>query len=124
MRRGMVRHSRGKYAGSVADFNEALLLDPNDKHAKKLRDHSAAREREVLLKFCTLYGQPLFLYLVRGRQAYTKHCRSPALHTGANQHRTMYSLVALKPIEIYLMDRLVKPQPCQRIGRPSFLIVR
>lgn len=49
MRRGMVRHSRGKYAGSVADFNEALLLDPNDKHAKKLREHSAAKEREV---FC------------------------------------------------------------------------
>eukprot|EP00752_Nemacystus_decipiens_P006119 g5519.t1 len=47
MRRGMVRHSRGKYAGSVADFDEALLLDPNDKHAKKLREHSAAKEREV-----------------------------------------------------------------------------
>lgn len=49
MRRGMVRHSRGKYAGSVADFTEALLLDPNDKHAKKLREHSAAKEREVRL---------------------------------------------------------------------------
>lgn len=47
MRRGMVRHSRGKYAGSVADFTEALLLDPNDKHAKKLLEHSAAKEREV-----------------------------------------------------------------------------
>ncbi|CAM9153867.1 unnamed protein product [Pylaiella littoralis] len=47
MRRGMVRHSRGKYADSVADFTEALLLDPNDKHAKKLREHSAAKEREV-----------------------------------------------------------------------------
>lgn len=49
MRRGMVRHSRGKYAGSVADFSEALLLDPSDNHAKKLREHSAAKEREVLL---------------------------------------------------------------------------
>lgn len=53
MRRGMVRHSRGKYADSVADFTEALLLDPNDKHAKKLREHSAAKEREVRLMIHT-----------------------------------------------------------------------
>ncbi len=53
MRRGMVRHSRGKYAGAVADFSEALLLDPNDKHAKKLKEHSAAKVCEVWLKSLT-----------------------------------------------------------------------
>lgn len=45
----MVRHSRGKYAGSIADFTEALHLDPNEKHAKKLMDHSRAKQREVRL---------------------------------------------------------------------------
>lgn len=49
MRRGVVRHSRGKYAGSVSDFTEVLRLDPNDKQAIKLRAHSAAKEREVRL---------------------------------------------------------------------------
>ncbi|CAM9269673.1 unnamed protein product [Scytosiphon promiscuus] len=47
MRRGMVRYSRGKYAGSIADFTEALRLDPNDKHAKKLLEHSRGKQREV-----------------------------------------------------------------------------
>lgn len=45
----MVRHVRGKYAGSIADFTEALRLDPNDKNAQKLMEHSAAKEREVRL---------------------------------------------------------------------------
>lgn len=63
----MVRHSRGKYAGSVADFNEALLLDPNDKHAKKLREHSATKEREVLLTTFIFFTQPLFGSLSAGR---------------------------------------------------------
>lgn len=49
MRRGMVRHSRGKYSGSVADFTEALQLDPSDKHAQTLREHSTTKEREVRL---------------------------------------------------------------------------
>lgn len=53
MRRGMVRHSRGKYAGAVDDFSEALLLDPNDKHAKKLKEHSAAKVCEVRLTSLT-----------------------------------------------------------------------
>lgn len=61
----MVRHSRGKYAGSVADFNEALLLDPNDKHAKKLREHSADKEREVLLTTITYAA---FVWFVVGSQ--------------------------------------------------------
>lgn len=59
MRRGMVRYSRGKYAGSVADFDEVLLLDPNDKHAIKLREHSAAKEREVMWTNFAFPTQPL-----------------------------------------------------------------
>jgi len=60
----MVRHSRGKYAGAVADFTEALILDPKDKHAKKLKEHSAAKVCEVrlttvaflLIVFCSCFG--------------------------------------------------------------------
>lgn len=58
MRRGMVKHSRGKYAGSVADFTEALRLDPGDKHARKLKEHSAAKEREVRLMNLTYHREP------------------------------------------------------------------
>lgn len=49
MRRGVVRHSRGKYAEAVADFTEALVLDTSDQHAHKLREHSTTKKREVRL---------------------------------------------------------------------------
>lgn len=53
MRRGMVRYSRGKYAGSVADFTEALRLDPDDDQTIKLRKLSAAKQLEVRLTSLT-----------------------------------------------------------------------
>lgn len=58
MRRGMVRYSRGKYAGSVADFTECVRLDPSDTKAFKLRELTAAKQRQVrltnLVSFCGL----------------------------------------------------------------------
>lgn len=95
----MVRHSRGKYASSIADFNEALLLDPNDKHAKKLREHSAAKEREVLLKTCSLSTQPFLGSWSTGRYVRNLVVAQPFVATGANQHRTMCSVVGLEPME-------------------------
>lgn len=47
MRRGMVRYSRGKYAGAVADFAESVRLDPTDTKAFKLRELTAAKQRQV-----------------------------------------------------------------------------
>lgn len=52
MRRGMVRYSRGKYAGAVADFAESVRLDPNDMKAFKLRELTAAKQRQVPLTIC------------------------------------------------------------------------
>lgn len=106
MRRGIVRHSRGKYAGSVADFNEALLLDPYDKHAKKLRGHSAAKEREVLLRALAF---SILHFLVRGRQADTKQICRPALPTGAKPAPNCCCLNRLGPVVNSLLDCLFKP---------------
>lgn len=62
MRRGMVRHSRGKYAAAVADFTEVLRLDPRERHALKLREHSVAKEREVRI-MCKVVGSRVCVFL-------------------------------------------------------------
>lgn len=74
----MVRHSRGKYAGAVADFTEALLLDPNDKHAKKLKEHSAAKVQEVRLTSTPFLNNLFFGSWFSNRL--TKLIAKPLLH--------------------------------------------
>ena len=66
MRRGMVRYSRGKYAGAVADFAESVRLDPNDMKAFKLRELTAAKQRQVRLAFFVSVRGLLYLDMIGG----------------------------------------------------------
>lgn len=47
MRRGSVRHSRGKYVDAIADFHKVLELDPKNTAARKSMGESEAKLREV-----------------------------------------------------------------------------